>query len=178
LQIEARVVIHGDGLVDAPAMGDILRDRAAALSVNTPDESVLILAHGLGDHDANEAFSHKWEELATATRRLGCHSVRVATLREEWAAEREVAETELRDFLGAERNAGRRTIVVPFRVYGFGPYAAVLDGLEYEADRQGLLPDPRVTEWILLQANATARANGWPIPYPEPRNGEQIPVKP
>jgi hypothetical protein len=42
--------------------------------------------------------------------------------------------------------------VIPFRVQGFGPYAKVLEGLDYVSDGQGLIPHPSVTEWIGHQA--------------------------
>jgi sirohydrochlorin cobaltochelatase len=46
---------------------------------------------------------------------------------------------------------GRRTIVIPFRLFGFGPYAEVLEGQEYVADKRGLLPHENVTRWISRQ---------------------------
>jgi hypothetical protein len=42
--------------------------------------------------------------------------------------------------------------VVPFRLFGFGPYATVLEGLEYVSDQQALLPHPIITDWIRDQA--------------------------
>jgi hypothetical protein len=42
--------------------------------------------------------------------------------------------------------------VVPFRVQGFGPYASVLDGLDYKANKMGLLPHKNVNLWIQNQA--------------------------
>jgi hypothetical protein len=42
------------------------------------------------------------------------------------------------------------------RIQGFGPYARVLEGLDYVADRTGLLPHRIVTEWIEEQV-ATLR---------------------
>jgi hypothetical protein len=37
-------------------------------------------------------------------------------------------------------------------VQGFGPFAKVLEGLDYVSDGQGLIPHPSVTEWIEHQA--------------------------
>lgn len=67
------------------------------------------------------------------------------------------------DIISRERMAMRRTsagwraIVIPFRVQGFGPYAEVLQGLEYLADGRGLVPDTEVTAWVRRQAE-TLRA--------------------
>ena len=47
--------------------------------------------------------------------------------------------------------------VVPFRVSGFGPYARVLEGLDYEASGQGLLPHANVSKWIENQTELLMR---------------------
>ncbi len=49
---------------------------------------------------------------------------------------------------------GGRAIVIPFRVTGFGPYATVLEGLDYVADHQGLIPHSEVTRWIEHEIDA------------------------
>ena len=42
---------------------------------------------------------------------------------------------------------------VPYRVYGFGPYAEVLDGLDY-VGTDGLLPHRLVGDWVAARASA------------------------
>ena len=42
---------------------------------------------------------------------------------------------------------GDRVIVVPFRLFGFGGYAEVLDGLTY-TPADGLLPHVLISDWI------------------------------
>ncbi|GEM_PF-2874250 len=42
-------------------------------------------------------------------------------------------------------------LVIPFRLHGFGPYAEVLEGLDYRSDGMGFLPDSRITDWIKFQ---------------------------
>jgi hypothetical protein len=41
--------------------------------------------------------------------------------------------------------------VIPYRVSGFGPYANVLKGINYEADQKGLLPSAGVEHWVRRQ---------------------------
>lgn len=65
--------------------------------------------------------------------------------------------------MGRAINAGERVIVVPFRLSGFGPYAEVLEGLEYEADGRGLLPHPQLSEWIRQSAAQAACDAGWKL---------------
>jgi hypothetical protein len=74
------------------------------------------------------------------------------TLREDWPEKRQAAEQRVRDFVSKAASEGRRAIVIPFRLSGFGPYAEVLKGLAYESDGQGLLPHANVTQWIANQA--------------------------
>lgn len=49
---------------------------------------------------------------------------------------------------------GGKAIVIPFRVQGFGPYAQVLEGLDYVADQKGLIPHPEVTKWLEHEISA------------------------
>ncbi len=56
------------------------------------------------------------------------------------------------DFVARAQAEGRKAIVIPFRLSGFGPYAEVLSGQEYVADKRGLLPHVNITSWIRRQA--------------------------
>lgn len=137
------------GLADAPEMGPILADRAAALSTDPAVEDVLVLAHGPGDDAENERWIAQIDKRAESIRqRLPFRRVEVHTLREDWPEKREAAEREARDFVARAKAEGGRAIVIPFRVQGFGPYAEVFKGLEYVSDQQGLIPHPNVTRWI------------------------------
>lgn len=73
------------------------------------------------------------------------------------------AEERIHEFIttGNENDGG--VIVVPFRLYGFGPYKEVLDGLEYVNNRKGLLPHPKVTNWVRKQAYDCFCRNGWTL---------------
>jgi hypothetical protein len=90
----------------------------------------------------------------TIRRALPFHRVEVKTLREDWPEKRAAAEKDIRAFVNQATDNGMRVIVIPFRVHGFGPYAPVLDGLDYAADGRGLLPDARVTAWIAREAKS------------------------
>ena len=54
-------------------------------------------------------------------------------------------------------------IVVPARLSGFGPYAEVLEGLDY-VGTSGLLPHPLITEWIRARALGIACIEEWESP--------------
>lgn len=144
-----------EGLSEAPEMGPILAERARGLSREPEREDVLILAHGPGDDAENQrwiaAIDARAEEVRSS---LPFHKVEVLTLREDWPEKRKDAEQRVVDFVTRARNEGRKAIVIPFRLYGFGPYAEVLAGREYVADQRGLLPHVNVTRWIARQADA------------------------
>ena len=76
---------------------------------------------------------------------LGVHA---ETLREDWPDKRALAEARIRAFVSRAHDEGGTAIVIPFRVQGFGPYAQVLEGLDYTSDGKGLIPHPEVTRWI------------------------------
>lgn len=154
------VATHEAGLLDAPQAGEIMAARALEVSQRPAGESVLLLAHGMGDDRDNRGVLNAMEVIAGEVRRLGFADVRAATLREDWEEERRVAEAQLRDYVRAEAAQGRRVLVLPVRLSGFGPYAQVLEGLDYEAGR-GLLPHPAVGEWVLDTANRVACDEGW-----------------
>lgn len=142
-----------EGLNEAPEMGNVLVDRARALSRDPRNETVLVLAHGPGDDEENARWLAYMDRQAELIRNeLPFAEVAVATLREDWPEKRAAAEALARDFVRRSRDQGRTPIVVPFRVHGFGPYSDVLEGLDYVADEQGLLPHPAVTRWIERQA--------------------------
>jgi sirohydrochlorin cobaltochelatase len=164
----ASFVLSGQGLVEAPEMGDVLATRAKSLSKDPSREDVLILAHGPGDDAENERWLKQLDSRADAVRKAQpFHAVKVETLREDWPDKRVAAEKRIRAFVEQSAKEGRRAVVIPFRVQGFGPYAKLLDGLEYASDGQGLIPHPSVTEWIEHQAEtlrpeirASARGGG------------------
>ena len=145
-------VIGTSGLAEAVEMGPILADRAKALSREPAREDVLVLAHGPGDDTENAEWLAQIDARAEAIRSAApFRRVEVATLREDWPEERKVAEQQIRAFVERAVAEGGRAIVIPFRVHGFGPYADVLQGLEYTSSGDGLLPHANVTTWIERQ---------------------------
>ncbi len=164
VELKAQVVLNQDGLYDSALIGEILEERIRALSRQPEKESVLILAHGEGDDDRNERWISKLQALIKGVPGLNRYqAVRVETLREDWEDKRAVAEARIRGFVENQGRLGR-VLVVPFRVFGFGPYSGVLEGLDHVATRQGLLPHPNVTEWIKEQASDCFSRAGWSDP--------------
>jgi hypothetical protein len=150
-----------DGLMQADEVSQILASRAEAISESPAEESVLVLAHGTGDDVENARWIAAMERLTGDLRADGYHAVRVETLREDWPEPRAAAERAIRGFVQAETEAGRRVLVVPFRLSGFGPYRTVLDGLDYTASEAGILPHAAVTAWVDREYRALLEREGW-----------------
>lgn len=162
IKTNADFVLSQAGLLDTPISSDIIADRVEALSNSPENESLLILAHGPGSDEENEYWIAKMDKVSQKVKEKGAfRAIRVETLREDWPEKRKTAEQRIREFVMEGNLNGGRVIVVPFRVFGFGPYEEVLEGLNYEADGRGLLPHPAVTEWIRnVLAECITRA-GW-----------------
>ena len=166
LEPESQIILSAAGLLDSGLAGDVLLDRVRALSESPEAESVLVIGHGVGSDARDRYWKDRMESLAQGLKALGpFREVRVETLREDWEDKRRVAEERIRGFVSKQSRQGR-VLVVPFRVFGFGPYDEVLEGLDYSADRKGLLPHPNVTEWLREQAQDCFSRAGWASPFP------------
>jgi sirohydrochlorin ferrochelatase len=166
------VATHAEGLMTSPEAARIVAERARSAGHDPSDESLLLVAHGMGDDDENEEVRRAMEAIIDDMSSAPYAAVAVATLREDWAEKRAEEEARIRRFVEDESRAGRRVIVVPMRLSGFGPYAEVLAGLEY-APAEGLLPHEAITDWIRSTAARVACAQGWTRGCPEeaPRSG-------
>lgn len=164
LDHDLTIETHRDGMVDAVEARDIVAERVLSLSVAPARESVLLIAHGMGEEELNDQLLEAMANLEAAIAERPFGEVRSATLREDWAEARAAAEREIQDFVRSENERGRSVIVVPVRLSGFGPYGEVLEGLDYVAG-EGLLPHERVTDWIMFTACEILCAHGWGSPF-------------
>ena len=115
----------------------------------------------MGSEEANDRLLAAMRASAEQVRAVGpFRQVLVDTLREDWAEARSEARTRIRDVVANASRDGA-ALVVPFQLAGFGPYAEVLEGLHYVANERGLLPDPRIGEWIVMTAEREAHLAGW-----------------
>ena len=162
LTTEARILLDPDGLAGSRAAGGIMAGRAAAAAPER-DAGVLLVAHGMGTEDENDRLLALMERSAQELRTAGHPEVRTATLREDWAEARAVAEDDIRAAVEEMRRRHGRVVVLPYRLYGFGPYADVLEGLAYESG-PALLPHPLITEWVAERATSRFCAAGLPSP--------------
>ena len=157
IQVNSEIQISQEGLMDAPQMGSVLAERALALRDSMREEAVIVIAHGPGDDKENAMWLSRLNGLADSIRVTGAFAaVEVHTLREDWKEKRAAAEDHIRAFVNDHTANGTQALVIPFRLFGFGPYGEVLEGLTYKASGEGLLPSPHVTEWIRAQYDEVA----------------------
>lgn len=166
VQSKSTITINQDGLYDSEMIGEIIATRVQNLSLYPEKESVLILAHGEGDDTINQKWLLKLNLLADSVRQLGpFRAVQVATLREDWHHKRSRAEKKIRQFVKKGNENKGQVIVIPFRLFGFGPYRSVLKNLKYLSDGKALLPHPAVTKWIREQAVTCIKNMGASNPF-------------
>ena len=164
------IALNQEGLSDSERMRQVIEERVRSLSSSPANESVLVLAHGEGDDKINRLWLSKLKTLIAPIRHLETfQAVRVETLREDWQKKRERAEKQIRKFVQQQNLIGNNVIVVPFRVFGFGPYRRVLEGLDYVSNGLGLLPHPQVTRWIQEQATQCLAQIGGSNPFRDER---------
>ncbi|MFQ5640928.1 MAG: hypothetical protein ACE5IR_23365, partial [bacterium] len=123
LNLRSSVVINQNGLIDSDITGDIMVQRVLELSTSPGTKSALILAHGAGRDSENTSVLERMNHIARKVSAAGeFREVRVETLREDWPEKRKQAEKRIREFIRQESENGGKVIVVPLRVFGFGPY--------------------------------------------------------
>lgn len=160
LDHDLTIATHEHGLMGSPEVSQILLTRALDLSEEPADESVLLIAHGMGDEAENDRVLDNMRLAAGRIAEKGFAEVEVAALREDWQEARVTAEAAIRSFVESRAAAGRRVLVLPYRLSGFGPYAKVLEGLDYLAG-DGLLPHDAISRWIERTAAGVACESGW-----------------
>ena len=153
IETDINFYISEDGLADATEMDEVIVSRIRRLSRDPAREVAIIIAHGTGSDEEDSRWVEKITQrtdLAKST--LSLHDVKVFTLREDWFAKRGEAENNIRSYIEEASRMGLKSLVIPFRVHGFGPYTRVLEGLDYRADKLGLLPHQNVNLWVANQA--------------------------
>jgi hypothetical protein len=156
-----QIATHDQGVLDSPLAVEVLVERALSAGGPASHQSVLLAAHGMDDDEDDAAVLHAIDGAASVLGPEGFARVEGVTLREDWPEKRVEAEARMRDFVSEETRAGRSVLVIPVRLFDFGPYADVLRGFEYD-HTPALLPHPLIARWILDTADAIACREGWP----------------
>lgn len=148
-----------DALNHHPLVGQILLDRAKAISTNPADEAVVLVAHGPVPEDDNNRWLADMKILADQMKGASSYaSIDYLTVRDDAPkAMRDAAAAELRAVVQKRLDEKRRVLVVPLLMSFGGIERGVrqrLEGLDYVMTPQGLMPDDRLVEWVRAMASA------------------------
>jgi sirohydrochlorin ferrochelatase len=155
--VEPRVPISvGPALDGHPLVADILISRALDVSESPEDEVAVVVAHGPSSEADNELWLGNMGILVDEMRdRTGFSRIEHLTVRDD-ASEpvRDQATEELRAVVEGAVDEGRSVLIVPLLLSYGGIETGIrrrLEGLPYRMAGQALLPDERLSEWVLLQ---------------------------
>ncbi|MPY90037.1 MAG: TonB-dependent receptor [Luteitalea sp.] len=157
-QIKGPVAVAGvaSAMDDHAIVASILADRAQALSRDPASEVLVIVAHGPNEDDDAERWNATIERLAEQIRRdVPFSAIDVRLLRDDAPKPvKDKALAELRESV-ASHATRERVIVIPLLVAPgrvANQIPEVLEGLAFEWDGQTLLPDDRMADWVVAQA--------------------------
>ena len=145
-----------------PVVGEILLDRAKALSRQPQEETVILLAHGPNEEADNALWLADMRQLEEGVKSGGgFREVVSLTLRDD--APKAIQEQATQALRQAVQKAGEqgRALVVPLLIARGGIERKIperLAGLSYQFTGQTLLPHPKLTAWIAEQARDVAES--------------------
>lgn len=162
--VKSPVPIRMSGALDRHSLvADILLSRAQSISQEPAREVVVLVAHGPVPDDDNAKWLGDMSVLAERMRGTSkFNRIEYLTVRDD-ADEplRAQAATELRKVVEQATAGGNKVLIVPLLLSYGGIEEGVkkrLDGLTYVMTNQGLLPDERLAQWVLLMAGSKSDA--------------------
>ena len=152
LPIAVTTALDGHALV-----AEILISRAADVSRTAEEEVVVLVAHGPGSAEDNDLWLANMDILAERMgSRTGFSRIESLTVRDDASDPiRSQATAELRAVVEGAVQEGKSVLVVPLLLSYGGIEVGIrrrLEGLPYRMADQALLPDERLSEWVLMQA--------------------------
>lgn len=156
--VETTVPIAVTSALDSHAVvAEILVSRALDISRAPEEEVVVLVAHGPSSEEDNAHWLDNMRVLAEKMGHTRFSRIEHLTVRDD-ASEpvREQATTELRAVVEGAVGEGKSVLVVPLLLSYGGIEAGIrerLEGLAYRMADQALLPDERLSEWVLMQAS-------------------------
>lgn len=158
--IEAAAPISVTTALDGHALvAEILLSRALDVSEQPEEEAVVVVAHGPSSDEDNARWLRNMDILVERMRpRTRFGRIEYLTVRDDASeAVRDQATAELRAVVEGAVQEGRSVLIVPLLLSYGGIEVGIrrrLEGLPYRMADQALLPDGRLSEWVLMQAAA------------------------
>ena len=157
-RVETAVPISVTTALDGHSLvAEILISRAVDVSRTPEDEIVVLVAHGPSSAEDNDLWLDNMGSLAERMRtRTRFSRIQYLTVRDDAPDPvQSQATAELRAVVEGAVQEGKSVLVVPLLLTYGGIEVGIrrrLEGLPYRMARQGLLPDVRLAQWVLVQA--------------------------
>lgn len=133
------------GVEDAPEFAAALLASARSVSTDPAAETVILVAHGRGEDEADRHWMDTLASLAQQMRATGGAAFRAidyATWREDWPEKRAPAVARIRAMVEAAQRDGGRVLVVPARLNGRGSADRFLEGVDFTWSHDGFVQAP------------------------------------
>ncbi len=143
-------------------LADILTERATAISKKPAQEVVVLVAHGPNENAENELWLADLRAVAKmiaaknrlfASRLPPCVTTPMHPVQEQ-------ATQQLRSIVSTASDQGYRVLIVPVLLSYGGIENGIrkrLDGLDHVMSPSGILPDPRIVEWVTVSSNTSGK---------------------
>ena len=161
--VETTVPISVTSALDGHALvAEILISRAVDVSRTPQEEVVVVVAHGPSSADDNARWLDDMEILTETMRQHTRFSrIEYLTVRDDAPEPVKLQATaELRALVEGAVQEGKSVLIVPLLLSYGGVETGIrrrLEDLPYRMAGQALLPDERLSRWVLLQAADSSR---------------------
>ncbi len=174
-RIRSSAIFHAfGGYEEDPLVAEILRERILEISKRPEEETVILLAHGAGDDEANQRWLETTRRNIERIRRnlpRPFKSIEAMTMREDWPDKRKRALSQIREAIERGNRDGGRVLIISNRLYGAGPYQRLLEGADFEMNSRGLVPHPNITRWLEKGIEQAIRSAIQSAPVPDGSSG-------
>ena len=138
-------------------VGEVLISRAVDISRAQQEEVVVLVAHGPSSDEDNALWLENMRILAEQMRpRTSFSRIVHLTVRDDASEPIQAQATaELRAVVEGVVQEGKSALIVPLLLSYGGIEVGIrerLEGLEYRMADQALLPDERLSQWVMMQA--------------------------
>lgn len=145
------------GVEDDPLFAEVLLERALSISQRPEEETVILVAHGLGDDQGDEHWRAILRSLASQMQEMAetkFKEIKAATWREDWPDKRTQAVAEVRTLIQQAQQNGGRALVVAARLEGNDPGDEFLAGIDFLYNEEGFSGHPNFSKWIAQEIEA------------------------
>ena len=150
-QVRTSAIINTFGGYEEDSLiAGIFLDRIKEVSKNPTEETIILLAHGGKNEQAEKLRNEKMDSHISWIQKQSnppFKKIIGMTLREDWPDKRAKAVKKIKKVV-KEGNSSGKVIIISNRLYGSGPYNHFLKGLKFEMNSKGLAPHPNLTKWL------------------------------